>query len=31
MRIGEFQKRIEDIYFPRDSQRRPAGRHTGGR
>jgi NTP pyrophosphatase (non-canonical NTP hydrolase) len=27
MRIGEFQKRIEDIYFQRDSQRGLAGTH----
>jgi len=27
MRIGEFQKRIEDIYFQRDSKRGLAGTH----
>ena len=27
MRIGEFQKRIEDIYFERDSRRGLAGTH----
>lgn len=27
MRIAEFQKRIEDIYFQRDSQRGLAGTH----
>ena len=27
MRIGEFQKRIEDIYFQRDSRRGLAGTH----
>lgn len=27
MRIGEFQKRIEAIYFQRDSQRGLAGTH----
>ena len=27
MQIGEFQKRIEDIYFQRDSQRGLAGTH----
>jgi len=27
MRIGEFQKRIEDIYFQRDSMRGLAGTH----
>ena len=27
MRIGEFQKRIEDIYYARDSKRGLAGTH----
>lgn len=27
MRIGEFQKRIEDIYYQRDSKRGLAGTH----
>jgi NTP pyrophosphatase (non-canonical NTP hydrolase) len=27
MRIGEFQKRIEDIYFQRDSKRGLSGTH----
>ena len=27
MRIGEFQKRIEDIYYERDSKRGLAGTH----